>query len=178
MRTSMFVTLSVLFVFLSGNSFSQNATSELPPEAKTRLDHRIGAWDIKMEFLDRNGEVRRTTSGKDTARYLIGDWVVELTTVMAGQGSTSKAWIFYNGQEGKFYLTSVDSGGDLWVLSGGLDEYVITSTPKPTRNGREMTIRFTHSNIQKDSFEAVMETSIDGGQSWWTRSRQYITRSK
>ncbi len=39
------------------------------------------------------------------------------------------AWMFYNFAESKFYLTSVDARGDLWVLSGGLDEYVITSEP-------------------------------------------------
>ncbi|MDG2170177.1 MAG: hypothetical protein P8L44_19885 [Opitutales bacterium] len=62
------------------------------------------------------------------------------------------------------------------MLTGGLDEYVISSTPKKQPNGRELTIRFTHTNIQEDSFEAIMETSIDGGKSWWARYRQYLTR--
>ncbi|QXD23901.1 hypothetical protein F7C95_18615 [Opitutia bacterium ISCC 51] len=61
-------------------------------------------------------------------------------------------------------------------IAGGLDEYVITSILKKQAHGHELTIRFTHTNIQQDSFEAVMETSIDGGKSWWTRYRQYLTR--
>ncbi len=86
--------------------------------------------------------------------------------------------MFYNFAKSKFYLTSVDAAGDLWVLSGGLDEYVITSQPRPHRRGRTTQIRFTHSNIEQDSFDAIMEMSRDGGKTWWMRSRQRLTRRK
>ena len=148
----------------------------IPEEAQKRLNHIIGKWELKTEYLGRNGEVRRTVTGTEEAKFIIEDKVVELTTTIPEQNQFSKAWQFYNTAEGKYYLTSVDAKGDHWVLSGGLDAYVITSLPKKQANGRELTIRFTHTNIQEDSFEAVMETSIDGGQSWWTRYRQYLTR--
>ena len=147
---------------------------DLPPEAKARLDHHIGEWDIRTEHLDRNGATTRTSTGADTARYIIDGRVVELTTKSAS--GVSKAWMFYNVAEQKFYLTSVDARGDHWTLTGGLDQYVITSNPRPRPRGGTMTIRFTHTNIKEDSFEALMETSIDGGKSWWQRSRQYATR--
>ena len=148
----------------------------IPEEAQNRLNHIIGKWELKTEYLGRNGEVRRTVSGREEAKFLIEDKVVEITTTIPEQNQFSKAWQFYNVAEGKFYLTSVDAKGDHWVLSGGLEQYVITSQPKKQANGRELTIRFTHKNIQENSFEAVMETSIDGGESWWTRYRQYLTR--
>ena len=155
---------------------AQPANQPLPEEAKKRLDHIIGRWTFKTDTLGRNGEVRRTVEGTEEAKYIIEGRVVELTTVV--NGMVSKGWLFYNVAEKKFYLTSVDGRGDLWILSGGLDEYVITSQPKKQRNGRELTIRFTHDNIEEDSFEALYETSIDGGKSWWQRSRQYLTREK
>ncbi len=65
----------------------------------------------------------------DTAEYIIDSRVAELTNEDLATGSISMAWMFYNFAESKFYLTSVDARGDLWVLSGGLDEYVITSEP-------------------------------------------------
>jgi len=155
---------------------AQSVNKEIPEEAKKRLDHIIGRWSFKTDNLGRNGEVRRTVEGTEEAKYIIDGRVVELTTVV--NGAVSKGWIFYNMAEQKFYLTSVDGSGSLWILSGGLDAYVITSQPKKQANGRELTIRFTHSNIQEDSFEALYETSIDGGKSWWQRSKQYLTREK
>ena len=155
--------------------FAQTPLPELPPEAKRRLDHHIGEWDVRTEVLGRDGQVVRTTRARDSARYIIADRVVELTTE-TDAGRVSKAWIFYKVAEGKYCLTSVDARGDLWTLSGGLDEYVITSEQKPHPRGGTTMIRFTHSNIRPDSFEALMETSRDGGKTWWKRSRQLLTR--
>ncbi|MDP6042642.1 MAG: hypothetical protein QGG64_29090 [Candidatus Latescibacteria bacterium] len=173
--------ITICFVALFGTTlplFAQNQPKKtsIPEEAQKRLDHMIGKWHIKTDYLNPNGEVRRTVEGTEEAKYIIDKRVVELTTTV--QNSYSKGWVFYNINEQKFYLTSVDGNGDLWILSGGLDAYIITSQPKKQPNGREITIRFTHSNIQEDSFEAVMESSIDGGQTWWTRYRQYLTRQK
>ena len=39
----------------------------------------------------------------------------------------------------------------------------------------ELIIRFTHTNIKEDPFEALMESSVDDGKSWWQRYRQYAT---
>lgn len=153
---------------------AQVVDAELPAEAKERLDHIIGRWKFETQHLKQDGSVRSTVEGTEEAKYAIDGRVVEMTTTLNGQ--TSKSWMFYNIAEEQFYLTSVDARGDLWILSGGLDEYVITSRPKRRANGSELTIRFTHSNVKADSFEALMETSIDGGETWWTRSRQYLTR--
>ena len=157
---------------------AQSAPPELPAEARKRLDHHIGQWDVQTEFIGRDGQVVRTTAARDTAAYIIDARVVELTNEDLARGSISKAWMFYNFAESKFYLTSVDAAGDLWVLSGGLDEYVITSEPRPHPRGGTTQIRFTHSNIEQDSFDAVMEMPRDGGKTWWKRSRQRLTRRK
>jgi hypothetical protein len=157
---------------------AQGNLPELPLEAKKRLDHHVGEWDARTEFLGRDGQVVRTTKARDSAKYIIAGRVIELTTENLEQGSISKAWMFYNAAKDRYYLTSVDAKGDLWILSGGLDEYVLTSEPRPHPRGGTTMIRFTHSNIEQDSFEAVMEMSRDGGQTWRKRSRQHLTRRK
>lgn len=172
MKTSSILLLISFVLTASISSLAQ----PIPDEAQKRLDHIIGKWELKTEYLDRNGEVRRTVTGTEEAAFLIEDKVVEITTTIPEQNQFSKAWQFYNVAEEKFYLTSVDAKGDHWVLSGDLKEYTLTSLPTRQANGRELTIRFTHTNIRENSFEAVMETSIDGGKSWWTRYRQYLTR--
>ncbi len=168
------VAIIVSMLIQSFPLWAQTSNAKIPEEAQERLDHIVGKWAFRTDFLTRTGEVRRSVEGTEEARYLIDDRVVELTTNVSG--STSKGWLFYDTVSDEFKLTSVDARGDLWVLSGDLETYVITSQPKTQSNGRELTIRFTHENIREDSFEAIFETSIDGGKSWWTRSRQYMKR--
>lgn len=165
----------VAFILQSIVAQAQPATQgTIPPEAQKRLDHLVGHWQFKTDYLNRDCEVKRSIQGTEEARYLIEKRVVELTTVVTGK--TSKGWLFYDTTQKEFVLTSVDGRGDLWVLKGGLEAYVITLQPKLQAFGQEMTIRFTHTNILKDSFEAIMESSIDGGKTWWKRSKQYMTR--
>lgn len=168
--------LVVIGAILPVYAQAPGSNPEIPEEAQKRLDHMIGRWHFKTDFLSSKGEVRRTVEGTEEATFIIDRRVVELTTTIPAQNSFSKGWLFYNTAEQKFYLTSVDGKGDHWVLSGGLEKYQITSQPKKQSNGRELIIRFTHENIGEDSFEAIMETSIDGGESWWIRSKQYLTR--
>ena len=174
---SLFKTLCIVAFAASLSVFelhSQPTDSSIPEEAKTRLDHIVGKWKFRTDYLDRNGDVSRSVNGFEEANYIIGNSVVELTTTV--NGSVSKGWMFYNSEERSFQLTSVDGSGIYWKFSGGLEEYVITSDPKRRTNGREITLRFTHLEIEEDSFQAVMESSIDGGKTWWTRSRQYLER--
>lgn len=149
----------------------------IPDAARQRLDHHIGEWAVRTEVLGRNGEVVRTTTHQESATYAIDGRVVEVT-IDAPNGSVSKAWMFYNTVAGEFCLTSVDARGDLWVLTGGLDEYVTTSQPRSHPRGGTVTMRFTHTNIEEDSFEALMEMSRDGGETWFQRSRQFVTRRR
>ena len=154
----------------------QGNLGDIPAEAKQRLDHHIGVWDVRTEYLDQTGNVVRTVLGVDTARYIIPGRVVELTTVIAELSFVSKAWVFYSIPTKEYTLTSVDVRGELWVLRGGLDEYVLTSLPKSQEDGRVITIRFTHIDIEENSFTAVMEFSYDEGRTWHVGYNQYLRR--
>jgi hypothetical protein len=77
-----------------------------------------------------------------------------------------------------FHLASVDESGEFWLLSGGLDRYVITSAPKRHADGSSTTIRFAHKDIGPDSTHVLMEYSENGGATWEVGFHQYLVRIK
>lgn len=149
---------------------------EWPLQATRRLESAIGEWDVRTEILDGLGNVVRTLHGRNRARFLIEGRVVELTSEVPELDRVTKTWMFYSVADRKFYMTSVDANGDFWILSGDLDEYVLISKPKRQTDGTSLTVRFTHTGIEKDSFTAAGETSTDGGETWTPAYRQQMTR--
>jgi hypothetical protein len=154
--------------------------SELPPEAKKRLDSLVGKWTSQWEYLDAEGKVIGVATGGEVGRYAQGDWLVEWTNEITQGGvmRISKAWWFYNKQDKKIYLTSVGQDGDLWVLSGDPVEFTITSWPKKRADGSTIILRFHHSERtegEKHTLHAVMEYSLDDGKTWTRSFRQTMT---
>ena len=147
----------------------------LPDEARKRLVYAVGEWSVRTEFLDPDGKVRSVEESTHEAHFSIPGRLVELTSRTPSTG-TGVAWLFYNVQEGMFYLTSVDRSGDHWVMTGGLDRYVLTSRPKALEDGSTLTARLTTMNMTADAYETRMEVSLNDGASWKTVFRQTITR--
>jgi hypothetical protein len=162
------VTLPAVLGLLAGSVVAQNA--DHAAEAQQRLDYLIGSWDVISDVLDPNGNVMRTRRSFDVTEPLIGNKVL-LTTSHAADGTIRKSLRFYDEQENTFYQIDVGAAGDVYVLTGGMEEYVMTTQPRSTRRGTIM-YRFQHTNIQPNSFEATMETSRDGGETW-TRSNTF-----
>jgi len=169
--------LTYLFLaLLAATAIAQPPEQPLPDEAKRRLEGILGTWDSTWQRLNPQGEVVRTWEGTEEGSWAIEGRVVLLSTEVPSQNSRSRGFLYYSEADGLFHLTSVDSRGDLWLLSGALDEYVITSEPKPQRNGMELTIRFTHHETDADHFSSVMETSVDGGETWRRAVLQDLVR--
>ena len=160
------------------DALPDSALPPIPAEAKRRMEHSLGHWEVRAEHFDAEGKVVRTSGWENSAEYLLEGRLVLLTHNAPKLGSISKTLVFYSDSEEKWYLVDVNQKGDLWILSGDLDREVITSEPKKREDGRTVIIRFTHENIKDDSFEALMEYSYDGGASWTKGSRQYLTRTK
>lgn len=140
------------------------------------LEHSLGRWQVKADQFDAEGNVVRTLEWQNHAEYLLPGRLVLLTHNAPQLGSVSKTLVFYSLDEEKWYLVDVNQNGELWILTGGLDREVITSQPRKTADGRTLVVRFTHENIEDDSFEALMEVSFDLGKTWRRSSRQYMTR--
>ncbi len=152
------------------------ALPPLPPEALRRLEYALGSWHVRAEDFDPEGGVARTTEWRNHAEWLLPGRLVLLTHDAPELGSISKTLVFYSIEEETWYLVDTNQNGQLWILSGGLEREVITSRPKKMPDGRTLVVRFTHENVEADSFEALMEISFDQGETWRESSRQYLRR--
>ena len=151
------------------------ADRPLPEAARHHLDLLIGTWDARWEWLDETGEVAGVETGTETFSFLIEDRVVRLHTVVEGRPAPSEALLFYSFEDERLHLVSVDRDGTLWLLEGPEDGSVLTSESKTGRDGRPLTIRFTHGE-EDDALTAVMEMSRDGGETWRVGFRQHMVR--
>ena len=157
------VMLPALLGLLAWSAVAQD--SDHAAEAQQRLDYLIGSWDVISDILDADGNVTQTRRSLDVTEPLIGNKVL-MTTSHGSDGTIRKSLRFYDEQENTFYQIDVGAAGDVYILSGGMTEYVTTTQPRSTRRGGTIMYRFTHTNIQPDSFEATTETSRDGGRTW------------
>lgn len=133
--------------------------------AQERLDYLIGTWDSTTEFFDGAGNVVRTDHSVNVIEPFIGNRVI--LTTMIGSGSTVRKTIrFFDRADERYYEIGIGVDGDVWILSGGMDEYVTSSQARPSSNGGKVMVRFTHTNIEPNSFQAFMEVSRDEGRTW------------
>lgn len=169
--------LGLVILTMPADGQTREDETPLPAQARSRLDYAIGLWASKTERLDRMGEVIRTTYSEDERRFAIEDRVVEISGVLKETGETFRAWEYYDVRNGKYSLTSIDREGRLVTMSGELgDQFRWTSAPRETPDGGSYLMRFTHFDIEPDSFTALGELSRDGGRTWRAFTRQFLTR--
>lgn len=140
-------------------------TTDLPEEARSRIDYLVGTWDAYDDVFDEEGNVIETTHSVHITEFFLGDSVL-VTSVIPDAGAIRKTIRFHDKSADIFYEISVGMEGDLYILSGGLQEYVMNFKSRQVRDGRYALGRFIHTNIEPDSFEAVMEVSRDDGETW------------
>ncbi|MEZ5330605.1 MAG: hypothetical protein R2991_00830 [Thermoanaerobaculia bacterium] len=158
-------------------ALAQDAPASPPPEAVRRMEHVLGRWESTWEWVDAEGTVVYVEHGTETGRWALEGRLLELTTEIEGRDGPSKGWMFWNAPAERFQLVSVGWDGDLWILSGGLEEYVIASEPKAMPDGKTLQIRFTHGEAGPDTLTAVMEMRGSSEEPWTVRVRQTMVRS-
>jgi hypothetical protein len=156
---------------------AQPDLAEVPEEAARRFEHILGRWSSTWEWIGPDGEAVGTERGTETARWAVEGRLVELTTEIEGRPGPSKAWMFWSAPAGLFHLVSVGPNGDLWTLSGGLEEFVITSEPRLQPDGRTMVIRISHGEESEDRLTAVMEYRYPPAEAWSVGFRQTLVRT-
>ncbi len=145
--------------------------TDLPEEARIRIDYLLGTWDVYDEILNEDGDVIETSHAINHTGYFLGDSVL-VTSIIPDQGPVRKTIRFFDKEKEVFYEISVGMEGDLFILSGDLDEYVMNFTSRAMRDGVYPRGRFHHINIEPNSFEATMEVSMDGGETWTKRTNR------
>lgn len=177
-KTCLGILAGVLWALSAGGQ-EPREEEPLPAEARQRLDYTVGHWVSKTEGLNQRGEVVRTSYSEDQRRFVIDDRVVEISGVMRESGTAFRAWEYYDERTGKYSLTSISREGRLVTMSGDLGgEFQWASEPVERPDGSSFALRFTHYDIEPDSFKALGEYSRDGGRTWIAYSRQTLTRQK
>ena len=137
---AVFVSVLVLSGVPAG---AQAPPPPLPQKAKARLERMIGTWESRWDYLDKEGNVRRSVAGTETMRYLVEGRVIGMSTRVPETGSYNESLVYFNVKEDRLYLVSVDPSGQLWKLTGEADGHVLAAEPVKLPDGREMMIRFT-----------------------------------
>ncbi len=161
MRSTIYLTFVIALIHVPLQVYS----TDLPDEARSRIDYLVGTWDAYEDTLDENDNVVETAHSVNITEYFIGDSVL-VTTIIPDKGAIRRTIRFYDKAAEIFYEISVGEEGDLFILSGGLEQYVMNFKSRQLRDGRHALGRFIHTNIEADSFEAVLEVSRDDGKSW------------
>ncbi len=161
MKPTIYVSIVLALVLLP----LHGRTAVLPEEARSRIDYLVGTWDVYEDTLDDEGNVIETTHSINTTEYFLGDSVL-VTTIIPDDGAIRKTIRFYDKAAEIFYEISVGEEGDLFILSGDLENYVMNFESRQVRDGRHALGRFIHINVEPHSFEAILEVSRDDGASW------------
>ena len=84
--------------------------TELPEEARLRIDYLIGTWDVYDDRLDEDGNVIETTHSINHTEYFLSDSVLQ-TTIIPDEGPVRKTIRFYDKEKEIFYEISVGTEG-------------------------------------------------------------------
>ena len=165
-----------LLAVVSTSALADVKEQSFPAEARKRLDYTIGKWRSKTESLDKKGNVVKTGYSTTERRFAIEDRVVAISGVIEADGSTFRAWEYYDVKEKKYTITSVDRDGQLFSMKGDLGDEFVWQGIRKRPDGSTMIMKFTHSDITENSFSALGELSMDGGKTWRAFTRQSLTR--
>lgn len=174
-RTLMGSSLVLALISAAGPATAQDDV--LPDVARERLEYAIGEWDIVGERIRRDGSVGEVTEGGQVATWLVPGKIVQMADRDPNGGGRSW-WVYDVAAEAWTLLSIGVEQGAVWVLKGNLDEWVITSEPRMRPDGSSVIIRFTHYDIEPDSFRALQEVSRDDGETWTAVFRQTLTRRR
>jgi hypothetical protein len=144
--------------------------------AVQQLRQAAGHWNVTTTRYGENGAVAGVASG--TWHF---DWVVQ-DRVLSGRAmipdwKQSAGILFYvNERRSTLEMASVDSDGQLLVMSGPAGAEIRTTSAIALPDGRQMLQRYTRYGIASDRFESRMEKSYDGGTSWKLGHHQLFVR--
>ena len=165
-----------VLVAVSASTGADGEEQPFPDEARKRLDYSIGKWRSKTESLDAKGNTTKTSYSRTERRFVIDDRVIEIAGILEADGSTFRAWEYYDVKEAKYTLTSVDREGQLSIMKGDLGDEFVWEASRKRADGNTMVMKFTHSDFTENSFTALGEMSMDGGRTWRVFTRQFLTR--
>jgi outer membrane lipoprotein-sorting protein len=150
-----------------------------PPEGMEPLAALAGAWDLKIETRADPRLPWNETQSTATISALLGGRLIEERLDSTGSGTgfdVIRTWSYDRFQQ-LYRVTVIDSfTGHQNILEGPLEDgrLVVSNVESGTTwKMEDMTLhtRLALHDIGPDGFHVDEETSIDGGENWFTNSR-------
>ncbi len=145
--------------------------------AVQQLRQAAGHWNVTTTRYGENGAVAGVASGTWHFDWVVPDRVLSGRAVIPDWKQTAGMLFYVNERLSTLEMASVDSDGQLLVLSGPAGAEIRTSSAIALPDGRRMLQRHTRYGFKSDRFESRMEKSYDGGTSWKLGHHQLFVRA-
>lgn len=157
-----------------------HASALTPPEldaAVEQLRQAAGRWSVTTTRYADNGSVAAVATGTWSFDWVVPDRVLSGRSVIPDWSQSAGMLFYLNERFFTLEMAQVGSDGQLVVLSGPASAASRKTAVIPLPDGRRMVQRHTRYGVTRDKFEAKLETSYDGGQSWKLGYHQLFVRT-
>lgn len=148
-------------------------------DEQAEFDFLLGTWKTRVDFFDRDGNVRRTDLfGQRVEPTVQGVFYRGISGPENLDPQFGETWFIYDQTDERHKIVTADAQGNFDIFEGIVleDRMVFTTPAKPWQGGDDIMWRRTYYNIEEDRHEVLMEYSFDYGYTWteanhWTRTR-------
>lgn len=155
-----------------------------PPQQIKDLSWLVGTWDCDMQFKMSEGQEEWMPSkGVGVYKYVAGGAAIQSTYTSDGTGGMKFEGIgleTYNRETGKWQTIWVDNMGAYITYYEGdkSDDGRTVMFGDEKFGGQSFKSRVTTYDETPTSFQWQMDSSMDGGETWWTSGKATYTKRK
>ena len=152
-----------------------------PPPEITELAHMVGTWDVAMQSKWNPEDTAWTqTAGVCTYEYVAAGAALAMTFTadMMGMPFEGYQLLCFDRMTGKWQSTWTDNMAAriTWYEGDPMKDGKLVLIGDELMEGKTMPTRITTYNITEDSFDWMMETSFDGGKTFFLGSKAKYTK--
>jgi len=150
-----------------------------PPALATavqQLRQAAGRWNVTTTRYADNGAVAAVATGTWSFDWVVPDRVLTGRAVIPDWNQSAGMLFYLNQRMYTLEMAQVGADGQLLVMTGAAGTETRTTEEIPLPDGRHMMQRHTRFKVTPNRFEAKLETSYDGGQSWKPGMHQLFVR--
>jgi hypothetical protein len=142
-----------------------------------QLRQAAGRWTVTTTRFADNGAVAAVATGTWSFDWVVPDRVLSGRSSIPDWNQSAGMLFYLNERIFTLEMAQVGADGQLVVLTGPAGAETRTTAPVVLPDGRRKLQRHTRFGISADRFEAKVETSYDGGQSWKLGIHQLFVRA-
>jgi hypothetical protein len=142
-----------------------------------QLRQAAGRWNVTTTRYADNGAVAAVATGTWSFDWVVPDRVLSGRSAIPDWNQSAGMLFYLNERIFTLEMAQVGADGQLVVMSGPAGTETRSTAPVALPDGRRLVQRHTRYAVTADRFEAKMEMSYDGGQSWKLGYRQLFVRA-